>query len=226
MELPPEQEYRHQFYKMFDIPAHLVEFGEMATQFHDDGHKFDHGCIVYQNAIDIALAAGLELTYRQQVLLMYIAIGHDFADHKVSNKATTVSAARLLEYYTAHVGHADAMSIMHVHNNCSWSQREKSTPCADMMIRPLQQLLQDADWMESLGYIGIRRAQIFIEADGETDHDIISAGVCEYINRKLLRVPESFNFAVSREMSKPRIMILLQYLAKHGVVPDFSSHRK
>jgi len=207
----------------FGLPLHLVEFAKRAMNNFDPGHQWDHGITVYLNALQIIEAEQIELDETSAKMLPYVMIGHDFRDHKMLARGIEmVSQEDIRAYYEEHLGKALADEVIHIHNNCSWSNRAASKPYhKDRRRDVLRKILQDADWLEALGYGGIWRCQVYLEffgpLPGEDGSKDPAATICEHIYEKLLRIPIALNFRASRIVAEHfGVYPLLTYLHCKG----------
>jgi uncharacterized protein len=192
-------------------PESLLAFARKAYANHDTAHNFDHALNVYNRAIDIVIAEGRDkiMTEWEIKMFPYIMIGHDFRDHKLIARGIGLSEEIINEFYKSELGPLHAALVIHIHNNCSWSKRSKSSPApiADW----LREILQDADWMEAIGKVGLTRCIEYTKSIGTAEKDI-PAEVCKHIREKLLLIPDALNFASSRKMAESMKEPLIEYL--------------
>jgi HD superfamily phosphodiesterase len=188
------------------------EFMRRGYADHDEAHNYEHAQHVLENAVMIATKEGIDTTAHQNLITL-IMLGHDLRDHKVVDMGRGLSEAEIRQFYTDMVGKDNAEMILHIHNNCSWSKRKTSIPLeSDDWMR---QLLQDADWIEAIGNVGIRRCIDYQHAaiPDLTDTDC-KKYVCAHIREKLLLIPDELNFDATRELVDKMELIkpLFEYL--------------
>lgn len=87
--------------------------------------------------------------------------------------------------------------IIHIHTNCSWSKRAISKPVESNLCRDiLRRVLQDADWLQAIGHVGIFRCREYqTEYHGTDDVD---KHIYAHIHEKILHIPAGMNFDVTR----------------------------
>ncbi len=107
--------------------------------------------------------------------------------------------------------------IFYVHSNCSWSKRKDSKPLVSPLCRDIiRQILQDADWLEAIGEIGIKRCQWHQRWFHKTEN--VDSYVVEHIHEKLLHIPSGMNFDVTRKIIADRKLMapIYQFVADNN----------
>ena len=178
------------------IPTTLMQFAKVAYGSHDAAHNFSHAQNVHRNAIEIVKREGIILTEIECSEFPYITIGHDFDDHKLAAKGLCFKPEVLYEFYARELGNSSANKIRHIHANCSWSKRKDSIPLIEGDW--IRKVLQDADWLEAIGEVGLQRCIEFTKFHKPDAN--IEAEVCKHIKEKLLNIPMEFNFESTRRM--------------------------
>lgn len=192
----------------------LNEFCARAYANHDNAHNDQHGKDVFWNANAIITLEKIKLTPQEKKELPTVMRLHDALDHKaITNGVAVLSAEEIKAFYVNTLGAESAERISHIHENCSWSKRKTSqpTPGGDM----LRLILQDADWLEAMGHIGITRCTDYTRQYNPNDSpDQIKEKVCQHIREKLLHIPDELNFTASRKLVTERNLIepMLEYL--------------
>jgi len=167
----------------------LVNFVRYAVAEFDESHDLNHAISVTLNSHKIMTSFGESFDSK---LLIYMAMLHDVCDHKYPN---SISKEELEEFIKNNLGENQTKYVMYIVNNLSWSKESqgKREPCEKWMQNYLI-AIGDADRLEAIGYIGIKRCFIFGKAKYPymTDNEAIQR-VIEHCDEKLLRIyPEYF----------------------------------
>lgn len=179
----------------------LTDFLVLAYSHHDAAHNIDHALAVYNNAMHIALSVDGPTTREFAITMLF----HDARDHKMK---VCLDAEILHDFYVGQVGIEACGRIETTHATCSWSRRHL-VHRRDLFCK----ILQDADWIEAIGEVGLRRCIEYTQAvGGAVPHD-----VCAHIHEKLLLIPLAVNFDVTRGLIESKNMIkpLTDYLRAH-----------
>ncbi|BBI30142.1 putative HD hydrolase [Acanthamoeba castellanii medusavirus] len=191
------------------IIPELEDFLAWAYAGADDAHDKKHAIRVHANFCEIVEREGIVLTEREARIAPYVTTLHDVLDHK------RPEAKRPPEWFVRQwlfsmlEDHDTVCEIMHIHRNCSWSKRDTSLPYrSDGSGDTLRLLLQDADWLEAVGDVGLERCVAYTKSVGGR----VPEDVCQHIKDKLLLIPERLNYQSSREMGRERLAPLQAYL--------------
>jgi uncharacterized protein len=212
----------------------MREFLNRALARADKAHSYDHALRVFENALNILHAEGRTLTQLEMVEVKVATLCHDVLDHKLVAAGQTLPADEVKTFYKKYFAtylaehhHAQAdidaeadhyvQKICHIHDNCSWSKRHTAIPLenADWM----RKLVQDADWLDAIGDIGLNRCieytcAIYPAADDEQTQ-IISRLVCDHIREKLLLIPDALHFQSSRLLAAAATLPLTKFLERY-----------
>ncbi|SIP86171.1 HD hydrolase [Pacmanvirus A23] len=183
----------------------LIEFAKKAYKNHDKAHDLNHALRVFNNSLKIIESEGIHLDDTERRLLPYIMIGHDFCDHKIVNGLTK---DEIRQFYESRLGSL-AEEVIHIHDNCSWSKRRSSKPLNNSRDW-MRKVLQDADWFEAIGEIGLQRCIEYSKSINGTTADI-----CTHIREKLLLIPAELNYDSSKEMALGKLEPLYKYLEQN-----------
>ncbi len=188
----------------------IEEFMKRGYQNHDEAHNYKHAKKVYSNAQDIVLREGIVMTSQEELEFPIVMLGHDLRDHKLASTGRCLPAAEIEAYYVSVLGPESTVKVIHIHDNCSWSKRNVSVPLAtgDWM----RLVLQDADWLEAIGEVGLARCIAYNTEYGPNGD--VSSAVCQHINEKLLHIPQQLNFEASRRLAADHNLLgpLVEYL--------------
>lgn len=212
-------------------PNHNVhKFAKLAyAEVNDPTHDYQHGLQVLDNAVNILIGENIQLTDCEREILSCVMICHDIADYKFPIDQR-LSDDEIRRFYVSEYGTAKADLIQHIHANCSWSKRKESQPVSvDLFLQAsgqlladrdrLRKVLQDADWIESMGESGIQRCYSCQRRwhPDETEEQI-KQRVCDYIEEKLIHVPHELNYGTTKRMVRDRDFMrpLYEYLREHG----------
>lgn len=189
-----------------EVPEHLYYFAKVNYANHDTAHNFSHAFKVFRNAVDIIRNENIRLTEEEKIMLPYVMLCHDLRDHKLASKGFCISEEELFNYYKKYLGVELANDIIHIHANCSWSNRKFATPA---LHETLRKILQDADWLEAIGETGIQRCIEYTTVVG----GVVPTDVCKHIREKLLLIPKELNYEYSRRVAQDLIVPVEVYLA-------------
>jgi HD superfamily phosphodiesterase len=188
---------------------------------HEEGHGVSHALDVLRNAIEIS--KNMELGELQQMLFPLVMLGHDILDHKMIARGTMPNPGDVKQFYieilkvmfnqlggTSYNLQYCASNIKKIHLNCSWSKRATSKACDNDILRLI---LQDADWLEAIGGIGLKRCWSYqtdywkrndmknADYDGPIDKQEIYTTMAKHIDEKLFHVAAGMNFDYSRDLA-------------------------
>lgn len=192
------------------VPKSLMDFVVRAYAKHDKAHDQNHVYHVFYNAIKIVQQENIQMTEQEQKEFPFVMLCHDVLDHKMKD---TLDPDEVYEFYESQLGSESASKIAYIHNNCSWSKRLESVPLTSGDWMRL--VLQDADWLEAIGAVGLQRCIDYTNANAPTNENTgahIRAAVCKHINEKLLLIADNLNFASSKKMAADLNKPLLKYL--------------
>lgn len=189
----------------------IFKFAKAAYAKHDAAHNIEHAGQVLLNALTIAGLIGYSLTGENMLIFTCVMLCHDVHDHKQKNPRYTREEIRA--FYVSVFGDDIADDIIFIHDNCSWSKRATSRPLVSPRIADWMRLvLQDADWMEAIGDVGLARCIEYTNSVGGN----VPEDVCTHIDEKLMLIPDHLNFAESKTMAKSRLAPLIAYKKLHG----------
>jgi HD superfamily phosphodiesterase len=188
---------------------------------HEEGHGVSHVLDVLRNAIEISKS--MFLSEIQQMMFALIMLGHDALDHKMKARGTMPDPDDVRQFYvdalnmmndelggTSYNAQYYASNIEEIHLNCSWSKRATSKACDNDILRLI---LQDADWLEAIGGIGLKRCWSYqtdywkrndmknADYDGPIDKQEIYTTMAKHIDEKLVHVAAGMNFDYSRDLA-------------------------
>lgn len=205
-----------------EIIPELHDFLEWAYAGADDAHDKKHALQVHANFCEIVRQEGVQLSIKEAKMAPYVTTLHDVLDHK------RPEAKRPPEWFVRQwlmamlEDHKSVLEIMHIHKNCSWSKRNESRPYrSDGSGDTLRLLLQDADWLEAVGKVGLERCIAYTKSVGGR----VPEDVCQHIKDKLLHIPERLNYASSQELGRQRLAPLRAYLDDWGIPCKFVSYK-
>jgi uncharacterized protein len=154
----------------------VFDFVKTYTSQFDESHDANHALSVYYNAIKIANEDYPEYDHE---IILYASLLHDVCDHKYTN---TIKKEELYDYIKSKLTYEKAEIVMDIINNISYS-REISGQRKNVH-QPYLDIISDADRLEAIGEIGIKRCIIYRKTkNGKIPEDII-----EHCHEKLLRL--------------------------------------
>ena len=183
------------------IPSPLDIFANKALALADPAHNKDHAIRVLANALYIIEHEKINLDTVSEWMLPFIMIGHDFMDHKLVEAKLTLSIDEIYEFYHKHLGRFMVSDVTHIQQNSSWSKRKSSIPLPGHRDN-LRLLLQDSDWLDAIGEIGLQRCIDFTKfRHPDEKEDFIYKKVIQHAHEKLLQIPSNLNFDVSKKLA-------------------------
>lgn len=199
----------------------IREFLHHALAQADSAHSIEHAIRVFENALNIMSIEDISLTLIEVAEIKLATLCHDVLDHKLVATGRAVPTDKVEEFYRKYftlISRQDVdthvRKICHIHNNCSWSKRHNSVPLEDGDW--MRQLVQDADWLDAIGTIGLERCIEFTKSmNPAADDKEIARAVCKHIKEKLLLIPNELHFQASRSLAAGALVPLREFLAKH-----------
>lgn len=177
----------------------------------DKSHDYEHAnsvllhSLVIANHLDISKDLPRDFDIE---LLSFAALLHDVCDHKYSDHS--ISEEKLFNFIKEHLGESKAKRILNIINNISYSKEAKGLRENLGSDNIYLDIISDADRLEAIGNIGIKRCEEFTLArGGKVPEDVI-----KHCHDKLLRLlPEGYiKTKPGKEMALPRHQTILNYV--------------
>ena len=157
----------------------LYEFVSKHTRSFDETHGIEHALAVYNNAMLIAQTDYPELDME---IIMYASLLHDVRDHKYPE---SISQVVLEDFVYTAVHFSTANIILAIIDNVSFSKEVKGLrKQIDDETTKYLDIISDADKLEALGEVGIKRCIGFTHMKGGNVPD----DVIKHCHDKLLRL--------------------------------------
>jgi hypothetical protein len=200
-----------------EITQYILTYVTKFYAKHEEGHDVNHALNVLRNAINITQQNAIQLNHIQEIMFPLIMLGHDILDHKMIARGTIPDSNEVSNFYvtaikmmSTHVGITYNATqceniISHIHLNCSWSKRTISETCSDINDDILRLILQDADWLEAVGWISLHRCWSYsydywkrnilknLEYRNVDKQEIYSM-IMKIVDTKLIYIPDGMNF--------------------------------
>jgi uncharacterized protein len=158
----------------------LIDFVKINTSSYDESHDFNHALSVFENCKKIIELEGLDVDWN---MIAYTALLHDVCDHKYTS---TITKEDLFRFIEENLGTEKAKHVLNIIDNISYSKEAKGKLIT--LQEPYQtyrDIISDADKIEALGEVGLRRCIQFSEAH--------NGNVIEHCHEKLLKLlPNGF----------------------------------
>lgn len=191
----------------------LRTFVHKHTQNYDESHDVNHAQAVHDNAMDI-IKYEKNIVGLQVRLITWAAWLHDVCDHKyIDHSSSSLTLDGLKQFIDTYNAPLFTHSVMKIIDNVSWSKESKGL-CKRLtpILQKCLDIVRDADRLEAIGEIGIRRCIQFAQARGaKVPEDVVT-----HCHEKLLRLYNN-NFIVTRrgqELALPRHQIIVTYVRK------------
>ncbi len=205
-------------YKLKDIISLCMEL----TAEYDESHDVDHHICVFLNAIEIFKSVENDFDKLEHQfyleLVMYASLLHDTIDHKYptnlefKKKSLSDFLMRKLDY--------SYILVNWIINNISYSSEVKNGYPVHINkdIQLCRDIVSDADKLEAIGSIGIKRCRDFSIATnpGLSDTDIDNL-VAEHCHKKLLKLKDNYiRTTKGRELAEPLHQVLVDFVKNHS----------
>ena len=183
----------------------VLEFIKIHTSSYDESHDFNHALSVFENCKKIIILEKLhDFDFD---LIAYAALLHDVCDHKYKS---SISKENLFDFVADNLGMERATHVLSIINNISYSQEVKGK--LEKLEEPYQtyrNIISDADKLEALGEVGLRRCMQFSEAH--------NGNVIEHCHEKLLKLlPDGFiRTNAGKKLAVPGHEYILNYCNRH-----------
>lgn len=204
---------------LLSLHEDLLQFVKKSTKHFDESHNDEHMLQVVKNSFNIlnfdaTIQSKCENHPEIARLVLISAWLHDVRDHKYPESISE-------EEFTAYLNRIaqteeEATHIQQVIDNISFSKENKGL--RKQLEEPYQTVLEivgDADRLEAIGAIGIKRCEIFTrEHGGEVPKDVIV-----HCHEKLLRIlPEGFiKTKRGKELAAPLHKEIVDYVQQHSI---------
>lgn len=200
------------------IPETLDKFCDYVFENFDESHDKNHHLKVLSNVREIICRGEYRFTEEEISIMTYASMLHDSLDHKYINSwRKHVDRDEILKFMISELGEFNGNICIHIIENISWSKEMNglTTKLEDRDI--LRQIVQDADWLEALGEIGIRRCELFrktsnFDKNKSITEEQIKEDIKSHIHEKLLLIPRRLNTESAYLMSLKHIQPLLNYI--------------
>lgn len=188
----------------------LLQFVKNSTKHFDESHNHEHALKVYHTTINIMNSYGWEYDVE---LATYSAMLHDVRDHKYPN---SISQEDLEAFLFVEIGSKKGKQVLNIIEHVSFSkedqQRKNNIFVCDISddLFPYLVALRDADRLEALGEVGIRRCEQFVLAHGGK----IPEDVVKHCKEKLLRLYNEYFIVTefARQLAKPLHNEIVDYV--------------
>lgn len=202
--------------KLIDLSNKLEDFVTKSTKIFDDSHNHIHMKKVVSNSFEIIdndgeLREKIYSNYQIVRLVMIVAWLHDVRDHKYPNSITQEE----LDDFICTIDPDNLELIKKLIQNISWSKEAKGQrESFNEDHQTILDIVSDADRLEALGKIGIKRCETFIrERGGMIPQDIII-----HCHEKLLRIlPDGFiKTSYGKKLAQPLHQEIVDYVEKNS----------
>lgn len=186
----------------------VINFVKKSTLKFDESHDVFHALAVYENARDIAIH---DYPSFNDNILMFASLLHDVCDHKYPSSITKEQRNKFIQ---THLSDTEAQTVIDIIDNISYSQEVKGKrKTLEYPFSIYQNIVSDADKIEALGEIGIRRCEIFtLEKGGIVPKDVVI-----HSHEKLLHLKDKYiRTSRGKQLAEPRHQIIVEYCLKHS----------
>jgi uncharacterized protein len=198
----------------------IIKLCAILTNDYDESHDINHHVCVFKNSIIIFKTLEEQFPPRMSShylkIIIYVSLLHDTIDHKypknLEDKKDILNnfLRKQLEY--------NYIIVKWIIDNISYSKEVKNGyPHHDNKdIQLCRDIVSDADKLEAIGEIGIKRCRDFsIASNPLFSDDSINKLVVEHCNDKLLKLKDNFiRTAKGKELAQPLHQFLEKFVAE------------
>lgn len=184
----------------------------------DESHDINHSLRVYENCLKIMISEDIVVNKEFSNFILVVSMCHDVPDHKYVGSGDTNTKESLVSSLREFLmGNGMTLKLIDIAiiliDNISWSKemRGENNKFKNPFHEMLRRLIQDADWLDALGSVGLERCIQYTTArKGKVPED-----VCQHIKEKLLLIPEHMHFESSQRYASEETLVLRGYLEKN-----------
>ncbi len=184
----------------------LKNFVKIHTSSYDESHDYNHALNVFENSVKITNFENI--INPDWNLIAYTAFLHDVCDHKYKSSITKDD---LLKFVEDNLGLEKALMVLKIINNISYTQEVKGElEDFEEPFKTYRNIISDADKLEALGEVGLRRCQQFSAAR--------NGNVIEHCHEKLLKLlPNGFiRTDAGKKMALPGHNFILDFCNRNS----------
>jgi len=203
----------------------ITNFVKKSTIIFDESHNHEHANAVLKNALDICKSDYPNIIDKE--IVTACALLHDVCDHKYPE---AISRSELENFIGSEFCSEKKTRILSIIDSVSFSKQDKSSETTEERMNSVSsettedidslhlRIIRDADRIEALGEIGIRRCEQFIRRIGGTIPD----DVVQHCHDKLLRLYTEFFIITKRgrEIALPLHEYIENYVATTSKAPQ------
>ena len=189
----------------------------------DSSHNWEHGMVVYNNTLNILTSEKIE--YEDDIITLASKL-HDVCDHKYPQ---SISKQDLINFIKTIVNDDKTNRIIKIIDNVSYSKevagkREILESPDDLYLT----VISDADRLEAIGEIGIKRCEDFTRARSNflknsfdlyfTEHNV-TENVVQHCHDKLLRLYNDHFIKTesARKLAEPLHQVIVDYVKRFEI---------
>lgn len=197
----------------------IISLCQELTAEYDESHDINHHVSVFKNSILIFedIKDKLSEEYLQNYLKMitYSSLLHDTIDHKypINLDAKKISLDNFLK------SRCHCLSIKWIIDNMSYSKEVKNGYPQHMSydVQTCRDIVSDADKLEAIGEIGIKRCRDFsIATNPGASEEYTNKLVIEHCHEKLLNIKDKFiRTKKGKELAEPLHQFLVKFINDH-----------
>lgn len=194
----------------------VQEFLEKETKEYDESHNADHARAVLQNALIIYKTIDLsdleESDFSTRHIVAVSALLHDVCDHKYEYAAEKYK--RMINFIGEMASEKEKEVIIDIIENISFSTEANGKMKNMGKYQILRDIVSDADKLEAIGKIGIRRSRVYAENKWkDLNGEEIEKLVRQHCFDKLLLLKDSYiRTKKGKEMAQPLHQEIEEYL--------------
>jgi uncharacterized protein len=204
----------------------LSDFVAENTKAFDESHDYSHMLKVVSNSFQILSnddAVQTKCTSFPQIPRMVLVSAwlHDVRDHKYPNSITEAEMKAFIDTLVTEENEKEfnTQQIVDIIENISFSKENKGS--RKSFSEPLNTVLEvvgDADRLEAIGAIGIRKCEVYTREHGGT----VPEDVITHCHEKLLRIlPEGFiKTKYGKQLAAPLHNEIEEYVKKFDSIPQ------
>ncbi len=180
-----------------------IEFVKNQTVGYDESHDISHAIRVASTALEIHNSMEKFLLLNSRNIVYLSAMVHDIVDYKYNNEEECQRKGKFIEQHLhKYLTDEEITIVFAIINNISFS-KEKAGKTIDLgKYQVLRDIVSDADKLDALGVIGLRRCFAFTEKlMPNASHDEIKKNVINHCHDKLLNLDKYIKTKKGKEIA-------------------------
>lgn len=206
-----------------DLIDKLHFFVQENTKDYDESHDVSHAIAVFDNVKNILKLSKVKLEFLNKSDFCYIkvliiaAFLHDVCDHKYIRDDFVLKWKSMLDFVSKFATKKEKNVIVNIIENMSFSKEKKGLTEDLGIYQILRNVVSDADKLEAIGEIGIKRCEEYTRNHITQDEKEIIKNVVEHCHDKLLKLKDEYIVTdAGKILAIPKHQIIINYVQLHS----------